>query len=171
MACHGCHQPADYDAMPPRNRQHPWSSERQTHVFSIAMLFAVETSSPMQRARNCAGSANGKACSFASWASLLSASASQQGPTWRWQTCTNISRHCTPVARARPTIHARLHPATAQRPAARRKPKRPIDKVLGSESSIARIGRHLRTANAYQGQFAIPATRVLNDLYSPRYRF
>ena len=52
MACHCCHQPADYEAIPPRSRDHPWSCERQTHVFSIAMLFAVETSSPTQRARN-----------------------------------------------------------------------------------------------------------------------
>lgn len=57
MACHGCHQPADYDTMPPRSRDHPWSFERQTRLFSIqaAMLFAVETSSPMQRARNSPG--------------------------------------------------------------------------------------------------------------------
>ena len=85
MACHGCHQPADYDARPPRSREHPWSCERQTHVFWIAMLFAVETSSPAQRARKWAWfSTNGGARSFASWASLLHASASQsqQGPTW-----------------------------------------------------------------------------------------
>ena len=63
MACHGCHQPADYDARPPRSREHPWSCERRTHVFSIAMLFAVETSSPVQRARK-------RAEVFSKWRSL-----------------------------------------------------------------------------------------------------
>ena len=156
MACHGCHQPADYDARPPRSREHPWSCERQTHVFSIAMLIAVETSSPLQRARK-------RAEVFQQMAELAALQVGHhsstpahpnlnKGKPGAGQTCTNISRHAQPVARARPTTHARLHPAAAQRSAAWRKPKRRKRqgaRVCTGPRSNRR--RHLRTANAYQG--------------------
>ena len=153
MACHGCHQPADYDARSPRSRKHPWSCERQTHVSSIAMLFAVETSSPVRRARKWAEV-------FSKWRSLQLCKLgitpqrqripiSTRANLVAGQTCTNISRHAQPVARARPTTHARLHPVAAQRSAAWRKPKR--RKRQGARVCTGRRSnrrRHLRTANA-----------------------
>jgi len=56
-------------------------------------------------------------------------------------TWTNISRHAHPVARARPTTHARLHPVAAQRWAAWRKPKRRERQGSGvCAPGLARIG-------------------------------
>ena len=127
---------------------------RRTCLFdSYLMLFAVETSSPMQRAREWAGifqqMAELAARQVGHHTSTPAHPNLNKGQPGRWQTCTNISRHAHPVARARPTIHARLHPAAAQRSAAWRKPKR--RKRQGARVCTGRRSnrrRHLRTANA-----------------------
>ena len=143
----GCHQPADYDARPPRSREHPWSCERQTHVFSIAMLFAVETSSPVQRARK-------RAEVFQQMAELAALQVGHhsstpahpnlnKGKPGAGQTCTNISRHAQPVARTlgpdRPLTPDSIPPRRNGRPHGAN-PNAVSDRVPGSAPGLARIG-------------------------------
>jgi hypothetical protein len=86
----------------------------------------------------------------------------------------NILQHTHPVARARPTIHARSHPAAAQRSAVRHKPKRRKPQPAGVRNlhqASLESDDIFRTANAVIGQSAILAMSPLNsNTYDSRYR-
>ena len=91
-----------------------------------------------------------------------------EGQPGRWQTCTNISRHAHPVARARPTTHADSIPPRRNGRPHGANPNAESDRVPGSAPGDARIGddifeqqMHSRASNAHSYQCDISIIHTL----------